>query len=122
MVPTEGVSREVLMTPDGASAGRAKFKGLISRFINGQIAAEDFQTSYLRMFKNEADVDIGAEFDILEELFTDTDDYVMDPELRSYLRGKHPEFRKYVQALDEEELRVRAREGLPEAIPRVIRD
>jgi hypothetical protein len=101
------------MTPDGASAlkGIAKYKGLISQFLDGQISAQDFQTSYLRMFKNEADIEIGAEFDILEELFTDTDDYVADPELRSYLRAKDPEFRKYVQALDDEELRVRAREA-----------
>jgi hypothetical protein len=101
------------MALDSASApeGIAKYKSLISQFIKGQVSALDFQTSYLRMFKNEEDIDIGAEFDILEELFTDTDDYVADPELRSYLRAKDPEFRKYVQALDDEELRVRAREA-----------
>jgi hypothetical protein len=101
------------MALDGASApkGIAKYKTLISHFINGQISASDFQNSYLKMFKNEEDIELGDEFDILEYLFTSADGYVADPESRSYLRAKYPEFRKYGQGLDDEELRADAREA-----------
>ncbi|KZS85801.1 colicin immunity domain-containing protein [Mycobacterium persicum] len=102
------------MSSDGGAAARksTKYRGLISSFINGQISAQEFKSSYLKMFKNDQDYSLDEdEFDILETLFTDADDYSADPEYREYVRAKDPEFRKYVHAFDEEELRGRAREA-----------
>jgi hypothetical protein len=101
------------MSSDYAAAAReaAKYRGLISSFINRQISAQEFKSSYLRLFKNEKGLGLSVEFDILEELFTDADGYVADPEYRKYLRSKGPESRKLFPAFDEEELRDRAREA-----------
>jgi Bacterial self-protective colicin-like immunity len=77
-----------------------RYKELISRFINGQISGEEFQTSYLPLFKTDKTPVPSKEFDILDGLFADTDDYTSDPELRERAGG-----------LDDEELRTRAREA-----------
>ena len=93
------------------SKGAAKYKSLISRFIDGEISASDFQDRYLKMFKQDADVELGDEFDTLEYLFTSADGYVADAEARSYLRAKYPNFHEAGQGLDDEELRAEAREA-----------
>jgi hypothetical protein len=98
------------MSYDGGSAARksTKYRELISSFCNGQISAQEFQSSYLKMFKNDQDYSLNEdEFDILETLFTDADAYSADPEYREYVHTKYPEF----PALDDEELRDRAREA-----------
>lgn len=101
------------MVPDRESSlnGIEKYKKLISQFINREISASDFQSSFLKMFKNELDLIEGDEFDILQYLFTSADGYVADPELRSRMLAENPDLRKYGQALDEEELRADAREA-----------
>lgn len=102
------------MTLDGkspASAGAEKYRGLISRFINGDISAADFKSCYLKKFKQDDDIDLGEEFEILEYLFTSADGYVEDPETRSYLRAKYPNFREAGQGLDDEDLLAEAREA-----------
>jgi Bacterial self-protective colicin-like immunity len=78
----------------------AKYKELISSFINGQISAQEFETFYLKLFQYDTNQVPGIEFNILEELFFDVDDYAADPELRERAGG-----------LDDEELRTRAREA-----------
>jgi hypothetical protein len=90
------------MSRDNAAAGRmtAKYRGLISRLINHQISAQEFQSSYFMVFKNDQDQIPGPEFKILDKLFADVDDYTADPELRKRAGG-----------LDDEELRSRAREA-----------
>ena len=101
------------MSFDNAAAARmcAKYRDLISRFANGQISAQEFESAYLALFKHDQDQVPGAEFNILEGLFFAVDDYVADPELRRRLQGLDPELRKYGQALDDEELRACAREA-----------
>ena len=101
------------MALDGAPAPNliAKYKTLIYQFINHQISAPDFESSYLKMFKNETEIIGGDAFDILEDLFTSTDDYVADPELRSRLLAENLDFQKYGKPLDDEELRAEAREA-----------
>jgi hypothetical protein len=97
------------MSSDGAAA--EKYRGLISKFINHQMPADDFQAYYLALFKRDTDHFLEAEFRILDRLFADADDYIADPEYRAYLRSKDPESLKLFRAFDEEELRDRAREA-----------
>lgn len=101
------------MTSGGESAARAaaKYRGLISSFINRQISAPEFQSSYLKMFKTEDGLGLSPEFDILEALFADADDYSANPEYRKYVHTLDADSRKLIRALDEEELRDRAREA-----------
>jgi Bacterial self-protective colicin-like immunity len=89
----------------------AKYKILIYQFINDQISALDFESSYLKLFKSDTEMIGGDAFDILEDLFTSTDDYVADPELRSRLLAENRDFHKYGKPLDDEELRAEAREA-----------
>jgi hypothetical protein len=77
----------------------AKYRKLISTFIDRQISAEEFQSSYFLLFKNDEEQVPGLEFKILDKLFADVDDYTADPELRKVAGG-----------LDDEELRNRARD------------
>ncbi len=102
------------MSSDGAAAARksAKYKGLITSFINRQISAQEFSASCLQMFKKDGDYSLShEEFDILEELFTDADDYSANPEYHEYVDNLNPESRGLIRALDEEELRDRALEA-----------
>jgi Bacterial self-protective colicin-like immunity len=89
----------------------AKYKALIYQFINHQISAPDFESPCLKMLKNETEMIGGDNFDILEDLFTSTDDYVADPELRSRLLVDNVDIHKYGKPLDDEELRAEAREA-----------
>jgi hypothetical protein len=77
-----------------------KYKELIFGFIDGRISAEEFQNTYLPLFKKDTSQVRSAEFEILDGLFADVDDYTADPELRKRAGG-----------LDDEELRTRAREA-----------
>jgi hypothetical protein len=91
------------------SPGAAKYKELIQRFISREISAQDFETQYLAAFKNEASGLPAHEFDILQELFADADDYVADPGLRRRFDELDAESRKCHRALDGEQLRDCAR-------------
>jgi hypothetical protein len=74
------------------------YQEIIRRFVSGENSAEKFETEYLKKFKyDEAQVP-SEEFQVLDSLFADVDDYVSDPELREQVGG-----------LDDEELRARAR-------------
>lgn len=76
-----------------------KYRELILRFATRQISAEEFEPSYLRLFKYDEDQVTSSEFNFLEKLFFAVDDYVADPELRQAVAG-----------LDEEQLRNCARD------------
>jgi Bacterial self-protective colicin-like immunity len=89
----------------------AKYKALISGFIHHDTSASDFESGYLKMFKEETEIFGQDVFDILEDLFTSADGYVADPELRKELLASNPDLRKYGQGLDDEELRAAAREA-----------
>ncbi len=90
------------MSGDISAAERmtAKYRGLMSRFIDGKISAQEFQSSYFQLFKSDDDQVSGREFKVLDKLFAEVDDYTADPELRERAGG-----------IDGEELRTRAREA-----------
>lgn len=77
-----------------------KYKGLLSRFVDRKMSAQEFQTSYFQLFKSDDDQVSGREFKILDKLFAEVDDYTADPELRGRAGG-----------IDDEELRACAREA-----------
>jgi hypothetical protein len=89
------------MSEDGANVSRMleKYRDLIRRFVTGEISADEFETNYLTRFKDDPKQVSGEEFDILDELFADVDDYVSDPTLRETTGG-----------ISAEELRARARD------------
>jgi len=76
------------------------YRDLIRRFVVGDISADEFEVDYLARFKDDPNQVIGDEFDILDGLFADVDDYVSDPNLRESTGG-----------ISGEELRARARDA-----------
>jgi hypothetical protein len=76
------------------------YRDLIRRFVIGDTSADEFETDYLARFKDDPNQVIGEEFDILDGLFADVDDYVSDPTLRESTGG-----------ISGEELRARARDA-----------
>jgi hypothetical protein len=81
------------------AAMTARYRGLISDFVDQRISADEFETAYLSLFKTDTTQVRSTEFEVLDGLFADVDDYVGDPELRSRAGG-----------LDGDQLRSRARE------------
>jgi hypothetical protein len=90
------------MSDASASVSRMleNYRDLIRRFVIGDISADEFETEYLARFKDDPNQVIGEEFDILDGLFADVDDYVSDPTLRESTRG-----------ISGDELRARVREA-----------
>jgi hypothetical protein len=76
------------------------YRDLIHRFVIGDISADEFEADYLTRFKDDPNQVVGEEFDVLDELFADVDDYVSDPALRERTGG-----------ISGEELRTRARDA-----------
>jgi len=54
----------------------------IKQFVDGEITACQFEVSYLKAFKKQEKELPENVFEILNELFTDTDAFCSDPELR----------------------------------------
>jgi hypothetical protein len=84
----------------GVSQMLETYRDLIRRFVIGDISADEFETDYLVLFKDDPNQVTGEEFDILDGLFADVDDYVSDPILRESAGG-----------ISGEELRARARDA-----------
>src|SRR4051794_21311542 len=63
----------------GVSRMLETYRDLIRRFVIGDISADEFETDYLVLFKDDPNQVTGEEFDILDGLFADVDDYVSDP-------------------------------------------
>lgn len=76
------------------------YRDSIRRFVIGEISADEFEADYLIRFKDDPNQVTGEEFDILDELFADVDEYVSDPTLRESAGG-----------ISGEELRARARDA-----------
>lgn len=76
------------------------YQDLIRSFVTGERSADEFEVHFLARFKNDPNQVTGREFDILDELFADVDDYVSDPSLRAKTGG-----------LDGDELQRRARDA-----------
>jgi len=76
------------------------YRDLIRRFAIGEIAADEFETDYLARVKDDPNQVTGEEFDILDRLFADIDEYVSDPIVKETTAG-----------ISGEELRARARDA-----------
>jgi Bacterial self-protective colicin-like immunity len=90
------------MSEVGASVSRMveQYRDLIRRFVIGKTSADEFEADYPARFKDDPNQVIGEEFDILDELFADVDDYLSDPTLRESTGG-----------ISSEELGARARDA-----------
>lgn len=75
------------------------YRDLIKRFTSGGISAEVFEHDFLERFKNDPNQVVGDEFDVLDELFADVDEYVDDPITRQDTGGiSGEELRERAQA------------------------
>jgi hypothetical protein len=77
----------------------AGYEPIIRRFNCGDLSASDFESEFLSYFKNDKTQVVSEEFEVLDGLFADVDQYVADPRLRAAGGG-----------LDAVELRLRARQ------------
>jgi Bacterial self-protective colicin-like immunity len=77
------------MSADTEAATRmaGRYRQLISRFINREISAPEFESSYLALFKSDKSKVGGEKFNVLDRLFADVDAYEADPELRKHVYG-----------------------------------
>jgi Bacterial self-protective colicin-like immunity len=77
------------MSADTEAATRMadRYKQLISKFIDREISASEFENSYLALFKSDRRKVAGEKFNILDRLFADVDAFEGDPELRKKVYG-----------------------------------
>ena len=59
-----------------------KYKQLIFDFVSGKISVEEFESSYLKMVKEERIIFDDDIYEIIGTLFSDVDSYCGDSELR----------------------------------------
>ncbi|GGF98993.1 hypothetical protein GCM10007304_11130 [Rhodococcoides trifolii] len=85
-------------TEQSVSAMIESYREIIGSFVSGSTSASEFEAAYLRHFKDDRTQVSGSEYDTLERLFFDVDDYVEDPGLRDGPKDIGPD-----------ELRARAR-------------
>jgi len=80
----------------------SQYLSLLKSFLAGELSAEEFQGTYLDMFKRENRQFEQTLFSALDTLFGDLDSFVPDPALRAELESQNPGF-----YLDETTLRRR---------------
>jgi len=56
------------------------YEQLLEQFVSGAMPVEEFQATYLDLFKNEGRLDEQL-FELLDELFGDVDSFTADPQL-----------------------------------------
>jgi Bacterial self-protective colicin-like immunity len=81
----------------GWDGALAPYGILLRLFVDGQMAAEEFEVVFLALYKNDPADWPGEIFDVLDRLFGDVDDFVADDRLRAETAG-----------IDADELRRRA--------------
>nr|WP_296779099.1 colicin immunity domain-containing protein [Rhodococcus sp. (in: high G+C Gram-positive bacteria)] len=75
------------MTGRSVSPWLVRYKYLIESFVSGVVEAEQFESEFLKLFKNDTDQVPGVEFDVLDGLFVSIDEYVADGDLRARAGG-----------------------------------
>lgn len=60
----------------------AEYQDLINRFVGGRLGVAEFETIYLRMFKEDSTKRPEAEYEILNDLFSAVDAYCGNPAFR----------------------------------------
>jgi Bacterial self-protective colicin-like immunity len=58
-----------------------KYIKLLEEFVGNKITADDFERQFLKIFKDDKNIQFGREFKILDKLFSDVDAYCSDPDL-----------------------------------------
>jgi hypothetical protein len=61
----------------------AGYEPIIRRFISGHMSAGEFESNFLSYFKSDRSQVVSEEFEVLDALFADVDEYVADPRLRA---------------------------------------
>lgn len=75
---------------------------LVESFTNIQISAQQFEKSYLEMFKNDSSQFSEREYEVLNNIFYDVEDFCADPTIRDE------------DDLDERQLRTKSKKHLEE--------
>lgn len=75
---------------------------LVESFTNIQISAQQFEKSYLEMFKNDPSQFSEREYEVLNNIFYDVEDFCADPTIRDE------------DDLDERQLRTKSKKHLEE--------
>lgn len=65
----------------------APYAVLLRSFVDGRLSADEFETVFLPLYKNDGTAWPGPEFRILDTLFGDVDEYCGDDELRADVGG-----------------------------------
>jgi hypothetical protein len=73
---------------------------LLNEFLDGKVTARQFQSQFFRVYKNDMREMTRAEFEALDWLFGEVDDYTCYPDIRQEVGG-----------LDDDELLDRARDA-----------
>ena len=55
---------------------------LVESFTNSQISAQQFEKSYLELFKNDSSQFGEREYEVLNNIFYDVEDFCADPTIR----------------------------------------
>ena len=63
------------VSPSKKTTNMAPYAGLMDQFIGGQIHEQQFQWTYLEMFRNDANLRSQEEFALLDSLFGNPDDH-----------------------------------------------
>jgi hypothetical protein len=91
----------------------AQYVILMRAFLEGRLAAPEFQLLYLTLFKTDSRHRPQEIFDILDGLFADVDDYCYDDQLRRRAGGiDESQLREKVNSA-RERLAIVAKEHLP---------
>lgn len=63
------------------------YRELMADFLDGSSSADEFEVRFLAYFKNDRSQIPGPEFDVLDGLFADVDEYVANDDLRAKVGG-----------------------------------
>jgi hypothetical protein len=71
---------------DAVARMLAGYEPIIRPIICGDLSASDFESDFLSYFKHDWKQVVSEEFEVLDGLFADVDEYVADPRLRGSWR------------------------------------
>jgi bacillithiol system protein YtxJ len=76
-------------SPTGKTTNMTPYAALMDRFIEGQIPEQQFQWTYLEMFRNDANLRSQEEFSLLDSLFGNPDDHHIHAGAIMQLEAQH---------------------------------
>ncbi len=72
----------------------SNYIALIDSFLAGRISASDFESRYLKLFKEEREIPPKQVYEVLNKLFSDVDAFCDDPSLRNHYSIDERELRE----------------------------